>query len=314
VSGVIDAAIGRARTVVAALILILIAGAYAYVTIPKEAEPDIQIPILYVNLGHEGISPADAERLLIRPMEQELRDIEGVDVMRSTSFLGGANIVLEFDAGFDVDLALADVREKVDLAKPELPEDADEPTVHEINLSLFPVIVVTLSGDLPERALLGLARDLRDEIEGISSVLVAQIAGDRDEVVEIVIDPLVLESYDLNAADIINAVSRSNRVVAAGSMDTGRGRFAVRLPGLFETYDDILDMPVKVTPDAVVRVRDVGVLRPTFKDAEGFARINGRPAIAIEVSKRTGENIIETIERVRATVERTRQNWPAEVV
>ena len=159
----IDAAIGRARTVVATLILILVAGAYAYVTIPKEAEPDVNIPILYVNLSHEGISPADAERLLIRPMEQELRDIEGVDVMRSTSFLGGANVVLEFDAGFDADLALTDVREKVDLAKPELPEDADEPTVHEVNLSLFPIIVVTLSGDLPERALLGLARGLRDD-------------------------------------------------------------------------------------------------------------------------------------------------------
>ena len=313
-SALIDAAIGRARTVVAALILILIAGAYTYVTIPKEAEPDVNIPILYVNLSHEGISPADAERLLVRPMEQELRDIEGVDVMRSTSFLGGANIVLEFDAGFDADLALTDVREKVDLAKPELPDDTEEPTVHEINLSLFPIIVVTLSGELPERALLGLARGLRDDIEGISSVLKAQIAGDRDEVVEIVIDPLILESYDLNAADIIDAVSRSNRVVAAGSMDTGRGRFAIRLPGLFETFDDILDMPVKVTPDAVVRVRDIGVLRPTFKDPEGFARINGRPAIALEISKRSGENIIDTIEQVRATVERARQTWPAEVV
>jgi len=314
VNAVIDAAIGRSRTVVAALILILIAGAYAYVTIPKEAEPDVQIPILYVNLSHEGISPADAERLLIRPMEQELRDIEGVDVMRSISFLGGANVVLEFDAGFDADLALADVREKVDLAKPGLPEDADEPTVHEVNLSLFPVIVVTLSGHLPERALLSLARNLRDDIEGISSVLKAQIAGDRDEVVEIVIDPLVLVSYDLNAADIISAVSRSNRVVAAGSIDTGRGRFAIRLPGLFETYDDILDMPVKVSPEAVVRVRDIAVLRPTFKDPEGFARINGRPAIALEVSKRTGENIIDTIQQVKATVERARQTWPAEVV
>ncbi|MEE9210922.1 MAG: efflux RND transporter permease subunit, partial [Kiloniellales bacterium] len=108
--------------------------------------------------------------------------------------------------------------------------------------------------------------------------------------------------------------SRSNRVVAAGSMDTGRGRFAVRLPGLFETYDDILDMPVKVSPEAVVRMRDIAILRPTFKDPEGFARINGRPALALEVSKRTGENIIETIERVKATVERARRSWPAEVV
>ncbi|MFQ5775241.1 MAG: efflux RND transporter permease subunit [Kiloniellaceae bacterium] len=310
----IDAAIGRARMVLASLALILLAGGYAYMTVPKEAEPDIQIPILYVNISHEGISPEDAERLLIKPMEEELRSIEGVDEMRSTAFLGGANIVLEFEAGFDADRALADVREKVDLAKPDLPEDADEPTVHEINLSLFPVLVVTLSGDVPERTLLRLARGLRDEIEGISSVLSAQIAGDRDEVVEIVVDPMVLESYGLNADDVIAAVARSNRVVAAGALDTGRGRFAIKLPGLFESLQDINDMPVKVNGDAVVRFGDIGVLRPTFKDPEGFARINGKPAIAIEVSKRTGENIIETIETVRAAVERERQNWPPGVV
>ena len=117
---IIDAAIGRSRTVVASLLLILLAGAYAYVTVPKEADPDIQIPVLYVNISHEGISPGDAESLLIEPMEQQLRDIGGIKEMRSTAFLGGANIVLEFEAGFDADKALADVREKVDLAKPEL--------------------------------------------------------------------------------------------------------------------------------------------------------------------------------------------------
>ncbi|HSR72149.1 MAG TPA: efflux RND transporter permease subunit, partial [Kiloniellales bacterium] len=313
-NALIDAAVGHARTVLSTLLLILIAGAYAYVTIPKEADPDVQIPTLYVNVPHEGISPEDAERLLIRPLEQELRGIEGVEEMRSTAYLGGANIVMEFEAGFDPDQALADVREKVDLAKPDLPEDADEPTVHEINLSLFPILVVTLSGDLPERALLRLARELRDEIEGISSVLYAQIAGDRDEVVEVVVDPLAIESYNLNAGEIIEAVARSNRVVAAGALDTGRGRFAIKVPGLFESIEDIMNMPVKTNGDAVVRLRDIGVLRPTFKDPEGFARINGRRAIALEVSKRTGENIIDTIERVRSVVDRTRQTWPSGVV
>jgi len=310
---IIHASIDRARSVIAILVLILIAGSYAYVTVPKEAEPDIQIPVLYVNVVHEGISPEDAERLLVKPLEQELRSLEGLDEMRSTAFLGGANIVLEFEAGLNVDRAMDDVREKVDLAKPELPEDADEPTVHEINLSLFPVLVVTLSGDVPERTLLNLARDLQDRIEGISTVLSAQIAGDRDEVVEILVDPLVIESYNLDAADIIEAVNRSNRVVAAGALDTGLGRFAVRVPGLFESVEDILNMPVKVSGDAVVRFRDIGVLRPTFKDPEGFARINGQRAIALEVSKRTGANIIETIEAVRASVEQARQDWPPDV-
>ena len=177
---IIDAALSHSRTVLATLLLVLLAGSYAYWSVPKEAEPDVNIPVLYVNIHHEGISPEDAERLLIKPIEKELRDIEGAKEMRSTAFLGGANVLLEFEAGFDVDIAMADVRAKVDLAKPELPEDADEPTVHEINLSLFPVLVVTLSGAVPERTLLRLARDLQDRIEGINSVLSAQIGGDRE--------------------------------------------------------------------------------------------------------------------------------------
>ncbi len=312
-NAIIDAAVTHARTVVASLALVLIAGTFAYNAVPKEAEPDINIPTLYVNLAHEGISPEDAERLLIKPMEEVLRSVEGVKEMRATAFQGGASVVMEFEAGFDPDAAMADVRQQVDLAEPELPEESEEPTVHEINLSLFPVLVVTLSGDVPERTLLRLSRNLQDKVEGVSSVLDAQIGGDREELVELVVDPLVLESYGLDARDIIDAVSRSNRLVAAGSLDTGQGRFAVKVPGLFETAEDILDMPVKVSGDAVVRFRDIGALRRTFKDPEGFARINGQSALSLEVRKRTGENIIATIEEVRALVEAERQNWPPEV-
>ncbi len=312
-NAIIDAAVTHARTVVASLVLVLIAGTFAYNAVPKEAEPDINIPTLYVNLIHEGISPEDAERLLIKPMEEVLRSVEGVKEMRATAFLGGASVVMEFEAGFDPDAAMADVRQQVDLAEPELPEDSEEPTVHEINLSLFPVLVVTLSGDVPERTLLRLARRLQDKVEGVSAVLDAQIGGDREELVELVVDPLVLESYGLDARDIIDAVSRSNRLVAAGSLDTGQGRFAVKVPGLFESGEDILNMPVKVSGDAVVRFRDIGTLRRTFKDPEGFARINGQPALSLEVRKRTGENIIATIEQVRAVVEAERQNWPLDV-
>ncbi len=180
-STIIDAAISHARMVLASLALILISGAYAYVEIPKEADPDVNIPIVYVSMSHEGISPEDAERLLIRPMEQQLRSIEGVKEMRASGYEGGANVTLEFDAGFDADAALADVREKVDLAKPELPSETDEPEIHEVNFSLFPVIVVTISGKAPERALLKLARDLRDRIEALPAVLKVAIAGDREE-------------------------------------------------------------------------------------------------------------------------------------
>ena len=312
-NAIIDAAISHSRTVILALVLILVAGSVAYQTIPKEDSPDINIPTLYVSMIHEGISPEDSERLLIKPMEKELRAIEGVKEMKSTAYLGGANVVMEFDAGFDADKALIDVREKVDLAKAELPQDAEEPTVHEINLSLFPVLTVSLSGTAPQRALLRIARDLQDRIEGISSVLEAEIVGDRDELLEVIIDPLALESYNLDAADILTMVSKSNLVIAAGSLDTGQGRFAVKVPGLFETMEDIVNLPVKVNGDAVVRFRDIASLRRTFKDADSYSRLNGQPSLALKVSKRTGENIIETIEQVRAVVEASREAWPSTV-
>ena len=310
-TSLVDAAISRARTIVASLLLILVAGFYAYLNVPKEAEPDINIPIIYVSLSLDGISPEDAERLLLKPMEKELTGIEGVKEMRSTAYQGGANVVLEFDAGFNVDTALADVREKVDAGKTELPDTADEPSVNEVNFSLFPVLVITLSGPAPERTLLRLARDLKDKIEALPPVLQAEIAGDREEVLEVIIDPTTLESYGLDATALIEFIARSNRLVAAGSLDNGNGRFAVKVPGLFESYEDILNMPVKVEGDSVVTFRDIAELRRTFKDPTGFARIDGQPAIALEVSKRTGENIIETIESVRALVDSEAARWPA---
>jgi len=310
---IIQSALARPRTVLLLLALILIAGTISYVTIPKESDPDINIPIIYVSMNHEGISPGDAERLLIRPMEQELKGIEGVKEMRSTAYEGGANVILEFDAGFDADAAIDDVRAKVDLAKPELPDETDEPTVNEVNLSLFPVIVVTLSGSVPERTLLRLARDLQDEIEGISTVLEASLAGDREELVEIVIDPMLVESYALDATELIDFVGRSNRLVAAGALDTGSGRFSVKVPGLLEGASDLLDLPIKTQGDAVTLLRDVATVKRTFKDPETFARVGGEPALALEVSKRTGENVIDTIAQVRAVVERVSADWPPEV-
>lgn len=306
---VVEAILHRSRTVLLVLALLLIAGTVAYRDIPKEADPDVAIPIIYVSLTHEGISPEDAERLLVRPVETQLRSIEGVKEMRSLAFQGGGNVLLEFEAGFDADAALQDVRAQVDLAKPDLPADTDEPTVHEVNLSLFPVLVVTLGGDVPERTLLRLARRLKDEIQSIPNVLEAKIGGDREELVEIVIEPMLLESYGLDAASVIELVGRSNQLVAAGALDTGLGRFAIKVPGLFKGVDDILDMPLKVNGDAVVRVGDVASVHPHFKDRTSFARIDGKPALALEVSKRTGTNIVDTINQVRDVVAAEQAAW-----
>jgi multidrug efflux pump len=312
-NSLIEAALERSRTVLLTLALVLIAGSVAYVTIPKESDPDVNIPIIYVSMTHEGISPEDAERLLVRPMEKELRGIEGVKEMRSTAGEGHASVLLEFEAGFDSDAALIDVREKVDVAKSELPEDTDEPTVNEVNVGLFPVLVVVLSGDVPERTLLRLSRNLRDEVEGLPGVLEADIAGDRDEVLEIVIDPLRLESYNISYEQLLTTVSRNNQLIAAGAYDTGNGRFAIKVPGLFKSLDDILSLPVKVEGDAVVTVRDITSVRRTFKDPTSYARFDGRRAIAIEIKKRLGENVIETIEQVRALTTAEAADWPAGV-
>ncbi|MGE0718405.1 MAG: efflux RND transporter permease subunit [Alphaproteobacteria bacterium] len=310
----IGAALARGRVTMAVLVLVLLFGALAWRDIPKEAEPDVAIPIIYVSMTLEGVSPEDGERLLLRPMEKELRSVEGVKEMRATAYLGGAYVIMEFEAGFNAQKALMDVREGVNRAKSELPQDTDEPIVKEVNVSLFPVLVVTLSGDAPERTLLRLARDLRDRIETIPAVLSVRIAGDREELVEIVIDPLRVEAYGLSASELSTAISRNNQLIAAGQIDTGRGRFAVKVPGLFENVREILDMPLKVSGDAVVRVRDIAEVRRTYKDRESYARVNGRPAIALEVSKRIGQNIIETIDEVRRVTAEMKERWPDGVV
>ncbi|MDJ0513516.1 MAG: efflux RND transporter permease subunit [Methyloceanibacter sp.] len=309
-NALIDAAFQRTRTVVLAFVMIVVMGAIAYMTIPKEADPDIQIPIIYVSMTYEGISPEDSERLLIRPMEKELQSIEGIKEMRSTAGEGFGSVTLEFYAGFDSNKALADVREKVDIARAELPDETDEPRVNEVNIALFPVITVALSGNLPERTLVRIGRDLRDKIEGLSGVLDVEIGGDREELLEIVVDPMVLETYNISFADISSTVARNNRLVAAGALETVAGRAVLKVPGVLEDVEDIFSLPVKVVDNTVVTFGDVASVRRTFKDPLGFARVGGNPALALEVKKRVGANIVETIEEVRRVVSEEQANWP----
>jgi len=307
---VIDFSLSRSRTILATLVLILIAGTYSYITIPKESDPDIDIPIVYVSMHLDGVSPDDSERLLVRPMEQEMTSIEGLKEIRSTAYTGGGNVVLEFQAGFDKDKAIDDVQKAVDQAKADLPTDADEPTVNEVNFSLFPVLAVMLHGDVPERLLLKLAQELQDKIEAINTVLEVNISGDREELVEILIDPVVLETYGLNGPELIQFFRNSNQLVAAGNLDTGTSKFAIKVPGLFENFSDLLDMPLLTNGDSVVTVRDIAQIRRSYKDAENLARINGERAVALNVVKRTGENVIDTIAAVREVVAKESAYWP----
>lgn len=307
----INAAFERSRTVLMVFLFLIVAGILAYSNIPKEMEPDVPIPIIYVSMSHDGISPNDAERLLVRPMEKELQSISGIKNMSSTATEGHASVLLEFDAGFDGEAALLDVREKVDAAKSQLPAATDEPSVNEVNVALFPVLNISLSGPLPERTLIKIAQAFEEKIEALPGVLEADIAGKREEVLEIVVDPVILETYEIDFNTLFALVRNNNLLVAAGAIDTGAGRMVLKVPGVIEDLNDVLSMPVKVTDDAVVTFADVASIRRTFKDPTSFARLNGQPTLVLEISKRLGANVIETLDAVRAVVEAERERLPS---
>ncbi len=311
---VIEASLSRKRALLMLLAFLLTAGLSAYINIPKESDPDIPIPFIYVSVAHEGISPEDAERLLLRPLEKELRGIEGIKEMKATASSGYASLVLEFYIDVDISDALIDVREQVNQAKGKLPQESDEPIIKQITLATEnPALTVLLSGSAPERALLTLARSLQDSLEGFAEILEVNIGGDREDMVEILVDPLLMESYQLNMTTIYNLISRNNRLVAAGVLDTGKGRFPIKVPAVFSSINDVMAMPIKVTDDKVISFADVAQIRRTFKDPSSFVRVNGLPAISLEVIKRPGENIIDTVDKVKAFIAENSSFWPSNI-
>jgi len=307
---IVEYAISHARLTLATLAFFLIAGFVAYQTIPKEAEPDVRIPIVYVQLAQRGISPEDSERLLLRPMETKLKSVSNIKEMRSTAFEGGGFVLLEFEAGFDSKAALADVRAKTDEAKSELPRDAEEPIVQEVNLSAYPVLVIALSGNVPERTMLVAGRTLKNALEQAPGVLSAELRGARDEAVEVVAEPMLMKSYGISLQDLISVTQASNTLVAAGALEGETGRFAVKIPSLVERPEDMLNIPVASTTGATVTLGDIAQVKPTFKDPTTITRVNGKPAMTVEVSKRTGANLIETVDTAKYIVEQVKKTWP----
>jgi len=309
-TGIVDFAIGRARMILAIFVCALIAGLIAFATLPREADPDIPFPFVIVVVPLDGISPEDAERLIVRPTETEMRAIEGLEELNGTASLGAGTLVAEFDVPFDADQSVLDVREAVDMARREYPEDVREPVIQEFNSALAPTIAVQIYGEAPERALFRTARALEDELEALPQILQVDIQGLREEVLEIVIDPARLETYGVTYAQLFNAVQSNNRLIAAGSLDSGEARFQVKVPGLFEEADDALNLPLTRSGDTVVTLQDVATVRRTFKDADSFARYNGAPAYTLQVVRRSGENIMETAAAVRALTNEASTNWP----
>ncbi|MCA1334840.1 efflux RND transporter permease subunit [Pseudooceanicola marinus] len=312
-TGIVDWAAARARMILAFIALSLLSGGFAYVSLPKEGEPDIEIPALFVSVPFRGISAEDSETLLVKPMETELSDLDGLKQMTATAAEGYAGLALEFEFGWNKTETMAEVRDAMGRAEAKFPEGYDSYSVNEINFSEFPIIIVNLTGDVPERTMARVAEDLQDRVEGIEAVLEAGIAGKRDEMVEVLIDPLRLESYNVTADELISVVQNNNQLIAAGEVDSEAGTFSVKIPGSFDDVRDIYALPVKMNGDRVVTLGELATIRMTFEDREGTARFNGETTVALQVVKRKGFNIIDTAEEVKAVVAEAAANWPPEL-
>jgi multidrug efflux pump len=310
-TGIIDWASQRARMILALIIASLAAGVFSYTGLPKEGEPDIEIPALFISVVFPGISAADSETLLIRPIETELADIDGLKKMTATAAENYAGVAIEFEFGWDKAKTMADVRDAMNSAEAFFPEGAEKYSINELNFSEFPIIIVNLTGDVPERTMTRVAKKLQEEIEAMDAVLEAVVSGDREEMVEVTIDPLRLESYNVTAGELINVVQNNNQLIAAGEVDSKQGTFSVKIPSSFNEVQDIYNLPVKTNGDRIVTLGDLAQIKLTFVDRSGTARFNGQNTVALQVVKRKGFNLIGTAREVRLLVEKESQGWPA---
>lgn len=309
----IKAAFTRPSAIIFMLIIILFVGFNATVNIPKEANPDVEIPVAYASVRYSGISPPDAEKLLVKPLEKQLQSVAGLDKMTGVATEGYASVTLEFLAGEDIDLVLEDVRKAVDDAKPDLPANADEPEVNEISLGLFPILTAALYGNLDERSLVYAARELKDRLEAVDGVLEVDIGGDRDEVIEILIDAAAIEAYGLNPATVIGLISANNQLVTAGAIDTGAGRLVVKVPGVIESLEELEKMPIKIADGTTIHFSDIATVRRAFQDANGWSRVNGQSSVVLDVKKRVGANILEVVGAARAIINEGAERMPGDV-
>ncbi len=312
--GFIDAAISRSRTTLMMMSMVVLCGLLARAALPIANEPHIVLPYFLIGVMHEGISPEDGERLLIQPVEVELRKVEGIKEISATANEGFVSLGVEFEPEIDLKVALLDTREAVNRAKSEMPTTAEEPFVEQLNVDDFPLLQINLlSEGASERQMYEAILSLRDAIETVPSVLSADMRGSREEVLEVLIDPEALEAYRISSEALADTLRRNNRLIAAGSLETGGGRFAVKLPSVVETAADIMTLPVRVNGDIVVTLADVAEVRRTFKDRTSYARFNGQKAMYIEVKKRPDANVITASDAVLDIVEKMSPQLPPSI-
>ena len=283
-------------------------------SMPVELSPNVTLPVVMVMVRHDGISPEDGARLLVRPIEKELKTLDGIDEIKATARESMVIVTAEFESNENIKNAVADVREAVDRAKAEFPLDTKEPIVNELSPSPEPTIIITFSGEnVTERELYSATKYYQRQLEMLPNVLTAGISGHRDEVVDVVIDPSRLEQYGLRIDEIIQAVRVNNLLIPAGEMDAAQGRFGIKVPALIETAADIRTLPIRNNSDGTITLGDVADVRRTFKDPNGYSILNGKKTIALDVRKRITANEIRTVEAVRETVAQSRDLFSADM-
>ena len=310
---IVDFALSKARTTLALALVVIIAGSYARSTIGVASEPNIQLPLVSISVFLDGASPGDASRLIARPLETRLRSVPGIKELSSSARLSFARIIAEFEVGYDIDTALMDIKQAVEEVKFKLPKEAEDPQIREYSLAMFPVMNLSLVGSTSLRQKVFIARELQDRLEAISEVLSADLEGAPEEVLEGVIDKSKMETYGITLRQLYNAISKNNLIIPGGAQDTGAGKFNIEVPSIFETAEDVYNIPIKVTQDAVVTLSDIGEIRRTFKDYSSFAKVNGEDAVTLEIRLRVGANAIDAKREILQVKQEFEQSLPENI-
>lgn len=306
-----NAAIHQRSTVFALMFIFIIVGVYSYLTLPRESNPDITVPYVLVVTTDEGVSSSDIESLITNPIERKLKGLKDVKEISSVSAEGSSMITIEFNPDVDIDDAMQWVRDKVDQAKGDLPDDLEnDPSILEINLAEFPVLTVAVSGGVGETLLKGVAEELEDRIEEIPGVLDVVLTGGREHQVRVEFDPDRLAAYKLSFAEILTAISRENVNIPGGSIDIGQGKYLLRIPGEFTEPSQIDNLVMVVRDGKPIFFKDVARVRFTYEDRSSLARLGGAESVTLSIKKRTGENIIALADRVFALLEVAKSQLP----
>lgn len=283
-------------------IIIIIFGLTSYISLPREAAPDVQIPLVIVSTPYFGVSPEDIESLITQHLEREINAISEVKEITSSSSEGYSLVRVEFESGYDIDDALQKVRDKVDKAMPDLPDDVEKPEIIEINFSEFPIMTFNISGDQGLVLLKDIAEDIKDEIEKLGGVLEVTISGGLEREVKVDVDIDKLIYYNITFDDVINIIRDENNTIPGGLIDNNNSSFLVRVPGEFDKPFVIQDLIVKVYDGKPIYVKDVADVDYAFEERNSFARLNKIDCVTISVSKRLGANIIELADGIREVV------------